>query len=147
MLRLDPMPTLTGSCHCQCLQLVLHGSIEPSTTSPRACDCSFCQAHAAAWVSDPDGELVVTASGADALGRYRQGAESAEVLFCRHCGVLLAVVFATDEGLCGAVNVRCLANAGEFASAQVVSPRQLPPEERRERWRRLWSPVRIEIPG
>lgn len=140
------MPTtLTGSCHCQRLRLALRGSLQPAETSPRACDCSFCQAHAAAWVSDPDGELVVTASDADALDRYRQGSESAEFLFCRHCGVLVAVVFATDDGMRGAVNVRCLANAGEFALTQTVSPQQLPPEERRERWRRLWTPVRIEI--
>lgn len=139
------MPTLTASCHCQRLQLALYGALEPAATSPRACDCSYCLAHGAAWVSDPGGELVVTASGADALGRYRQGSESAEFLFCRHCGVLLAVVFATDEGLRGAVNVRCLARAGEFAPAQVVSPQQLPAEDRRERWRRLWSPVRIEV--
>ena len=137
--------TLTGSCHCQRLTLAFNGSIKPATTSPRACDCSFCQAHAAAWVSDPDGELVVTASGADALGRYRQGSESAEFLFCRHCGVLLAVVFASDEGMRGAVNVRCLAEAGEFAPAQAVSPQQLAPEVRRERWRRLWTPVRVEV--
>ena len=138
---------LEGNCHCENLRLEFETRLRIAATSPRACDCSFCQAHAAAWVSDPDGELVVTASDADALGRYRQGSESAEFLFCRHCGVLLAVVFATDEGLCGAVNVRCLANAGEFAPAEVVSPQQLAPEVRRERWRRLWSPVRIEIPG
>ena len=140
--------SLTGSCHCQRLQLALHGSLDPATTAPRACDCSFCQAHVAAWVSDPEGELVVTASDAGALGRYRQGSESAEFLFCRHCGVLLAVVFATDEGMHGAVNVRCLASAGEFAPMQVVSPQQLAPEVRRERWRSLWTPrVRIEIRG
>jgi hypothetical protein len=141
------MPTLTGSCHCQHLKLAFDSSIEPAATAPRACDCSFCQAHAAAWVSDPDGELVITAADAGALGRYRQGSESAEFLFCRHCGVLLAVVSATDEGMRGAVNARCLADAGEFAPTQVVSPQQLAPEVRRERWRRLWSPVRIEIPG
>jgi hypothetical protein len=141
------MPTLTGSCHCQRLQLTLQRSLQPAETSPRACDCSFCQAHAAAWLSDPQGELVVTASEADALGRYRQGSESAEFLLCRHCGVLVAVVFPTDEGMRGAVNVRCLANADDFAATQPVSPQQLPPEERRERWRRLWTPVRIEIPG
>jgi len=139
--------TLTGSCHCHRLQLALHGSLQPAETSPRACDCSFCQAHAAAWVSDSEGELVVTASDAEALGRYRQGSESAEFLFCRHCGVLLAVVFATDDGMRGAVNVRCLADAGEFAPTQTVSPQQLPPEERRERWRRLWTPVRIDVRG
>jgi len=142
------MPTtLTGSCHCQRLQLALHGSLDPTATPPRACDCSFCQAHAAAWVSDPDGELVVTAHDAEALGRYRQGSESAEFLFCRHCGVLLAVVFATEAGMRGTVNARCLARGDEFASPQVVSPQQLPPEERRERWRRLWTPVRIDVRG
>jgi len=69
------------------------------------------------------------------------------VLFCRHCGVLLAVVFATDNGKCGAVNVRCLAEAEEFAPEQVVSPQQLAPEVRRERWRSLWTPVRIDVRG
>ena len=98
-------------------------------------------------MSDPEGELVITASDADALGRYRQGSESAEFLGCRHCGVLLAVVFATDEGERGAVNVRCFDRASEFAPEQVVSPQQLPPEERRERWRRLWTSVRIDIRG
>ena len=90
---------------------------------------------------------MITASDADALGRYRQGSESAEFLGCRHCGVLLAVVFATDEGERGAVNVRCFDRASEFAPEQVVSPQQLPPGERRERWRRLWAPVRIEMRG
>jgi len=137
---------LEGSCHCGDLRIALAAELSPAATSPRACDCSFCQAHAAAWVSDPEGELVVTASDADALGRYRQGSESAEFLFCRHCGVLIAVVFATDEGMRGAVNVRCLANAGKFAPVQVVSPQQLAPEVRRERWRSLWIPrVRIEV--
>jgi len=139
------MPTLTASCHCQRLQLALHGALDPAATAPRACDCSFCQAHGAAWISDPDGELVVTAADAEALGRYRQGSESAEFLFCRHCGVLVAVVFATGNGLRGAVNVRCLARAAEFAQTQTVSPQQLPAEQRRERWRTLWTPVRIEI--
>ena len=141
------MPTLTGSCHCQHLKLAFDSSIEPAATAPRACDCSFCQAHGAAWVSDPEGELVVTASDADALGRYRQGSGSAEFLFCRHCGVLVAVVFATDEGQRGAVNVLCLAEAEEFAPEQVVSPQQLAPEVRRERWRSLWTPVRIDVRG
>jgi len=136
---------LEGNCHCGNLRLEFETRLRIAATSPRACDCSFCQAHAAAWVSDPDGALVVTASDADALGRYRQGSESAEFLFCRHCGVLLAVVFATDEGMRGAANARCLAEASEFAPTQTVSPQQLPPEERRERWRRLWSSVRIEI--
>lgn len=137
--------TLTGSCHCQRLKLALHGLLEPAATSPRACDCSFCQKHAAGWVSDPDGELVIAASEDDALGRYRQGSESAEFLGCRHCGVLLAVVFATDDSECGAVNARCLDRAGEFAPEQNISPQQLPAEIRRERWRSLWTPVRIEV--
>jgi hypothetical protein len=43
--------------------------------------------------------------------------------------------------------VLCLADAAEFASPQTVSPQQLAPEARRERWRSLWTPVRIDVRG
>ena len=131
---------LTGSCHCQRLQLALRGSLQPNETPPRACDCSFCQAHAAAWVSDPDGELVITASDADALGRYRQGSESAEFLLCRHCGVLVAVVADHAARLHGAVNARCLDGDTRLGDRQPASPQRLAPEQRRLRWSKLWVP-------
>ena len=75
---------LEGGCHCGNLQLSLQGDIVPAATAPRACDCSFCTAHGAAWISDAQGELVVRVRDADALARYRQGSGSAEFLLCRH---------------------------------------------------------------
>lgn len=136
---------LAGGCHCGALRLSLHSAMAPAQTAPRACDCDFCRAHGAAWLSDADGELRLQVADAEALARYRQGSGSADFLLCRGCGVLVAVVFDDGEGMRAAVNFRCLERAGEFAATQPVSPRQLPPEQRRDRWRRLWIPrVRIE---
>lgn len=136
---------LAGGCHCGALRLSLRSGMAPAQTAPRACDCGFCRAHGAAWLSDADGELWLQVADAGALARYRQGSGSADFLLCRRCGVLVAVVFDDGDGMRAAVNVRCLERAGEFAEMQPVSPRQLPPEQRRDRWRRLWIPrVRIE---
>jgi hypothetical protein len=136
---------LEGSCHCGNLRLWFETAMPSGDTAPRACDCSFCTAHGAAWLSDPAGELVVRVGDATALARYRQGSGSAQFLLCRECGVLVAVVFDDGGGLRGAVNLRCLQRASEFAAETTVSPQQLPPEQRRARWQALWIPrARIE---
>ena len=89
--------------------------------------------------------MVVRVREGDRLARYRQGSGSAQFLLCRDCGVLVAVVFGGAGGMRGAVNARCLRRAEEFATPQAVSPQQLPPAQRRERWQALWIPrVRIE---
>lgn len=137
---------LEGGCHCGNLRLELVTALALAETVPRACDCRFCAAHGAAWISDAAGELVLQVRDGNALARYRQGSGSAQFLLCRDCGVLVAVVFDDAGGLRGAVNLRCLQRAADFAATQVVSPRQLPPEQRRERWQAVWIPrVRIDI--
>lgn len=136
---------LQGGCHCGQVQLGFDTGLAPDATSPRACNCSFCVAHGAAWLSDAQGGLRVRVLRGGSLARYRQGSGSAQFLLCRDCGVLVAVVFEDAGILCGAVNVRCLARADEFAATTPVSPMQLPAAARRERWRSLWIPrVRIE---
>lgn len=109
---------------------------------PRACDCSFCRKHGASWVSDPEGSLRIEAHAADDLRRYRQGSETADMLFCAHCGVLMAVVFAHADGLFGALNAGCLDDAA-LAAPVVVSPQRLSAAEKSERWRRLWARAEI----
>lgn len=136
---------LSGGCHCQRISVLWRTARPLALHQPRACDCSFCLKHRAAWLSDPASALLLHARDRDSLGRYRQGSESAEFLLCRHCGVLLAVLF-EDNGSCfAAVNARCLDSASLFAPDQIVSPQQLAPEQRRARWRQLWIPeVRLE---
>jgi len=46
---------LKGGCHCGKVRVELTTSIRPGDFRPRACDCSFCTKHGAAYVSDPAG--------------------------------------------------------------------------------------------
>lgn len=142
------MSTLPGRCHCGALRLTLHLSRAPGAVSPRACDCGFCTRHGAAWVSDAAGRLDITV-GDQALARdYRQGSNTARMIFCGGCGVLVAAVL-DDGGRCyGAVNARCLDDAAALGEPTTVSPQRLSPDEKVARWRQLWTPdVRWKIPG
>lgn len=121
---------------------MLHTLRSADDCIPRVCDCGFCRKHGAAWVSDPEGHLHIQAQNAEDLRRYRQGSETADMLFCAHCGVLMAVVFAHADGLFGAVNAGCLEDAA-LAPPVVVSPQRLSAVEKTERWRRLWARAEI----
>jgi hypothetical protein len=136
---------LHGGCHCGHLSVELSLTQAPGALQPRACDCAFCTKHGAAWISDPAGALVIDVRGRDALGDYRQGSGSAGFLHCRNCGVLVAVVHDGEEGLRGAVNVRCLDEALSFGEPTTVSPQQLAKDDKIARWGRLWTPARIRI--
>jgi len=127
-----------GGCHCGQLRLVFSTALDPAHIVPRACDCTFCQKHGAAYVSDPAGRLSITLANAEALRRYRQGSNTADFLLCDRCGVLVAVLFGQDARVYGAVNARCLEEPDRFATAVPASPQQLAPDEKTARWSKLW---------
>jgi hypothetical protein len=129
---------LRGGCHCGALTLDLTTSLIPAETAPRACDCSFCRAHGAAWISDATAQLLIQARRPDRLRRYRQGSDAAQFLLCGDCGVLVAVVFEEADQRFAAVNAGCLDARDAFAPAVPASPRALAPDEKTARWRRLW---------
>lgn len=137
---------LHGGCHCGALTLDLATSLVPAGTAPRACDCSFCRAHGAVWISDPAGQLVVRVHRPDRLRRYRQGSEAAQFLLCGDCGVLVAVVFEDGDQRHAAVNAGCLDTRDAFAPAVAASPQALAPAEKVARWRQVWiHDVRVEV--
>jgi hypothetical protein len=117
--------SMSGGCHCGQLRLRFSTTLDPASIVPRACDCSFCEKHGAAYVSDR---------------RYRQGSKSADFLLCARCGVLVAVVFEQDARLYAAVSARCLDQATGLGSAVAASPQQLSPGEKVARWSQLWVP-------
>jgi hypothetical protein len=132
--------SMSGGCHCGQLRLRFSTTLDPASIVPRACDCSFCEKHGAAYVSDPAGQLSITIPSSEALRRYRQGSKSADFLLCARCGVLVAVVFEQDARLYAAVNARCLDQPTGFGSAVTASPQQLSPSEKVARWSQLWIP-------
>jgi hypothetical protein len=129
-----------GSCHCGQLRLAFSTALDPADIVPRACDCTFCQKHGAAYVSDPAGHLSITLANAGALRRYRQGSNTAQFLLCERCGVLVAVIFEQDTRVFGAVNARCLEKSDGFVTAIPASPQWLAPDEKTARWSQLWMP-------
>jgi hypothetical protein len=131
--------TLDGSCHCGRLRIEFSTGKDPADFTPRACDCSFCRKHGAAYVSDPAGRLSVSVHQST-LRKYRQGSGNADFLFCSHCGVLVAVVFEHGHRVHGAVNIGCLDGATGFGPAVPAPPQALGAEERSSRWLELWIP-------
>ena len=110
----------------------------PACYSVRACDCDFCQKHAAAYLSDPAGRLYLKFHSKSAVNCYRQGSEAAELLLCGDCGVLVAVRYREGDNTYGAINVRALDEAPEFGARTPVSPRSLSPAEKIARWKQIW---------
>jgi len=127
-----------GGCRCGQLRVTFSTALDPASIIPRACDCSFCQKHGAAYVSDPAGQLSVLMQTPDTLRRYQQGSNTAEFLLCDRCGVLVAVVFEHNARMYGAVNARSLEGPTGFASAVPASPQSLTPDEMVARWSQLW---------
>lgn len=134
---------LHGGCHCGRIAFEMTLSKPAGEFTPRACDCSFCRKHGAAWLSDAHGTLRVRQRGEAVV--YRQGSAQADFIACPHCAVLVMAMFEYDGRVHGAVNVRTV-DETTFAPEQPASPQRLAPDAKRERWAQLWFPdVRIAM--
>ncbi|NMG00691.1 aldehyde-activating protein [Aromatoleum toluolicum] len=133
-----PAHALRGGCHCGAIRVELELPREPAAYTPRACDCSFCRKHGAAYFSDPAGRLHLEVRDQTALGRYRQGNALAEFLFCKCCGVLVAVIYAEDARRYATVNSRVIDGDPGFPDATTVSPQTLAPDDKVARWKAVW---------
>lgn len=140
MPALETIISLRGGCHCKAVKIEFSTGNPVSSTHPRACDCSFCQKHGAAYLSDSNGALLIFCKSPEDLLSYRQGSENAQFLMCAHCGILVAVVFSQDSIIYGAVNASCLDRFAEFASPETSSPQVLDATDKVSRWTRLWIP-------
>lgn len=133
-----------GSCHCGNLSVRGEFSRDPRDYTPRACDCTFCRKHGAAYLSDPNGTLSIHCQSAAETLRYRQGSGTVEFLLCRRCGVVAGVVWSDENQTYAALNAQILDNPAILAAPQPASPAQMPLPERKARWRKLWfANVRI----
>lgn len=135
------MLAYSGGCHCGALNVTFETAQPPSALQRRACQCSFCRAHAAVTMSDPDGAMRIDAK-ADALVRYRFGLKTADFLICARCGVYVGAVFEDGEEVWGTVNVNALHERDAFNSPVVpVTYDGETPSSRGERRKHRWTPV------
>ncbi|MBF7731691.1 aldehyde-activating protein [Pseudomonas sp. N040] len=113
----------------------------PGTYCPRACDCSFCRRHEAAYLSDPKGRVVIRTETAANLNIARQGAELAEFLFCAACAQLLGAHWQDGAQHYACVNAQALFARESLGNVVAASPGQLSAEQKIERWKALWFPA------
>jgi hypothetical protein len=98
--------TIAGGCHCGRLTFALSTMRDVATIIPRACRCSFCRKHGAAYISDRQGRLILKTTGSpDDVYRFGYGITDFHV--CNRCGVLVAATWSdSDREDFGVVNVR-----------------------------------------
>ena len=129
---------LKGQCHCKEITFEAKISFEPENYRPRSCDCDYCYKQGVMVLSDPAGELEITIKNKESLSRYTHGSRTADCLFCKVCGVVMAVCY-EEDGVCyGAINTKALERSVEFGDPFVVSPKTLGPSEKTTRWKQLW---------
>lgn len=130
-----------GGCHCGALSITFETAQPPASLQRRACQCSFCRAHAAVTMSDPDGAIRLDAK-ADALVRYRFGLKTADFLICARCGVYVGALFSAGDETWGIVNTNALHERDAFsAPVQTVSYDGETTSSRGERRKERWTPV------
>ncbi|MBI3769433.1 MAG: aldehyde-activating protein [Deltaproteobacteria bacterium] len=136
------MNAFAGSCHCGAVGFSFRTHRSPGNWSARACQCSFCRAHAALSTSDPSGSIEFLERRSGAFMRYRFGQRTADFLICRHCGVYLGAVLASSSGRFGIINVNALHPIPSTLPApQPMDYDAETPEQRIARRQQRWSPV------
>jgi hypothetical protein len=136
------MANYPGRCHCGAIGFTYSTDLAPGQWSVRACQCSFCRAHAALSTSDPRGSIRFHAASPESLSRYRFGLRTADFLLCSECGAYIGAVMTTEEGTFGIVNINALEPVPE--SLPVPQPMSYEGEtidQRARRRRQRWSPA------
>jgi len=128
----------SGGCHCGNITFEMEVAGKPASYNPRACDCDFCLKHAASYVSDPGGKLIIMVENEANLSRYRQGSGIADFLVCKICGALVGVCHGEHERLYAAINSKTVENAADFGPETAVSPKTLNNQDRVQRWKNSW---------
>ncbi len=141
------MNTLHGGCHCGNLSMIFETRHAPADLWLRSCACSFCRAHGARNVSDPEGSVRLSVRDPEDLVRYRFGLKTADFLVCRRCGVYIGALMTEGGAAWFTTNVNALRDRDAFTQAlSTVNFDRETEAERRARRRSRWTPV-VEFKG
>ncbi|UCH48477.1 MAG: aldehyde-activating protein [Betaproteobacteria bacterium] len=128
----------TGGCDCGNIRVDTELTIDPASYQPRACDCSFCRKHGAAYVTDANGKVAILVKDNSELRKHRNGSELADFLICKRCGVLVGGLYQDGAGRYATINVNSIDANEEFGQPVPVSPKTLSAEQKKSRWKELW---------
>ena len=136
---------LSGSCHCRNIRYRYGSPVPEAEIAARACSCSFCARHGAAYTSHVEGSLQVVVDDPSLLLRYRFGTGSADFFVCARCGIVVLATSDIDGTLHGVINVRTLPRGALLARrARATNFDGETVAERLQRRRRTWIP-KVEV--
>ena len=133
-----------GACSCGNVRVVVELTRDLSTYGPRVCDCEFCVARSAAYISDSGGSLYIWIEPSRQLRIARQGSMAAEFMLCPDCASLIAVRYQSEGRAFGAVNANILDQPERLGGRTSVSPKHLSLEQKIARWKAAWF-AQVEI--
>jgi len=131
----------SGNCHCGKVIFSIELPDALDKYSPRKCDCDFCMERNLSYLSHPDGTLEIKCSSPFKV--INQGSNQAMFLVCSDCGDVVAVAYPFHDCVKGAVNAGLLNGSADLREPKFVSPKQLVPKEKLNRWNSLWFRVRV----
>jgi hypothetical protein len=131
-----------GACGCGLVSFNVELPNSICEYQPRACDCGYCVERKSSYLSDPEGALVIF--DAHHLKREQQGDLQAVFHRCLNCGDLVAVTYAFESGLKGALNAALLSSILIHHQPLNVSSKALSVSEKLERWNASWMKVILE---
>jgi len=134
--------SMRGSCNCNNFE-ILWRTVDYSVV-PRACQCEYCLARGAAYVSKSGTAIEVRVRNDNLHRIVTHGTGSAGFHECAGCGDLVLVTAAIGNELYGALNAGCMDNKLGFSEPVQTHFVSQTVAQRRERWRQNWCcPVRI----
>ena len=99
------MQLIRGSCHCGNIRFQLTWPLGGPEIPVRACSCSFCVRHGAAYTSHPDATLRAEIGDPRLVSRYSFATATAEFVICTRCGALPFATSRIDDRVYAVVNV------------------------------------------
>jgi hypothetical protein len=130
-----------GSCHCGNIRFTLDWPAAQPAIASRACGCTFCTKHGAAWTSNPQGRFRLHIADATKARRHQFGTGTADFHVCSTCGVAPIVTSNIEGRRYAVVNVNTFDDVDR--SELVMSPADFEgetPKNRLARRRRNWTP-------
>jgi hypothetical protein len=104
---------IDGGCHCGAIRLELDWPAGETMIPARACSCTFCTAHGAAWTSHPSAHLAVRIRDGAHVSAYAFGTETATFHVCGTCGVVPLASCEIEGNRYAVVNVNALRDLDE----------------------------------
>jgi hypothetical protein len=130
-----------ASCHCGNIRLTF-GWPDPRPSIPvRACGCSMCTKHRAAWTSHPDGRFRLLIGDPSRVAQYRFGTKTADFHVCLMCGVLPVVTCVIEGARYAVLNVNTFDDVDRSQLVETATNFEGETNENRlARRRRNWTP-------